>query len=166
MRKILSTSLALLFSAGLTLAADAPTSTYQEISRHYAAIRLALLADSLTGVADHAASIEENVTRLGDDFDAERAGVTADQVDECKNLLPEIAAGAQQIAQGANLDEIRSAFFELSKPLGRYRKLTGDLDSKVMFCPMAKKAWIQTGSEVGNPYLGTDMPSCGQVVAD
>ena len=166
-RKALTTCFFVLLMAGITLsvAAEEPT-VYEEISHHYEAVRQALLVDSITGVAEHAAAIRHGVDVLAEDFHAEQAGVAADQAEECKKLLPEIAAAAQQVADGTSLDETRTAFFELSKPLGRYRKLTGDLDSKVMFCPMAKKAWIQPDDEIGNPYLGTEMPDCGQVIAD
>jgi hypothetical protein len=167
MRKIVTTCLAVLFSGGIALATTAEEmNVYQEVSRHYEAIRLALLEDSLEGVSGHAESIEQSMTTLAADFQAGRCGVASDRAEECEELLPEISAAAQQIVKGNGLDEIRAAFFELSKPLGRYRKLTGDLDTKVMFCPMAKKAWVQPGDEIGNPYLGAEMPGCGQVIAD
>ena len=127
---------------------------------------MALLEDSLTGVTDHATSIEQSVAKLLGDFQAERAGVAPDKAEDCQKLLAEIATAAREIKSAEALDAVRAAFFELSKPLGRYRRLTGDLDSKVAYCPMVKKAWVQPGDEVGNPYLGTEMPNCGQIIAD
>ena len=167
MRKIVITCLVALVAASVVPAAETEESnTYLDVSKHYEAMRLALVEDSLAGVREHAAGIEESVElRLGD-LQADLAGVAPDQLEECRALLPEIAAAAGKVASGADLDAVRAAFFELSKPLGRYRKLAGDLESRVMFCPMAKKAWIQPGDEVGNPYLGAEMPTCGQIIAD
>lgn len=31
------------------------------------------------------------------------------------------------------------------------------------YCPMVKAQWVQTGAKVANPYLGDQMPDCGQV---
>jgi hypothetical protein len=31
---------------------------------------------------------------------------------------------------------------------------------------MAQKAWIQPKGEIGNPYLGQEMPKCGDVVKE
>jgi len=33
----------------------------------------------------------------------------------------------------------------------------------VAYCPMAKASWLQRGSDIANPYLGTAMPDCGSV---
>lgn len=167
MRKTLISSFVLLVSAGvgLTVRAGEPN-VYRDVSRHYETIRLALLADSLEGVAEHALSLRESVETLADGFDVLKAGVAEDKAEACKKLLTEIAAAAQKVAKGSALGEVRASFFELSKPIGRYRKLTDDLDTQVLFCPMAKKAWIQPRSEIGNPYLGSEMPTCGEVVAD
>lgn len=167
MRKTVITCLVLLFAAGVVVAVETEdTNTYLDILGDYEAIRLVLLEDSLTGVADHAASIEQSVTSLLGDFQAERAGVAEDKSEESLKLLPEIAAAAEMVATATDLEAVRAGFFELSKPFGRYRKLVGDLDSKVVFCPMAKKAWIQPEGEVGNPYLGSEMPTCGRIIAD
>jgi len=34
---------------------------------------------------------------------------------------------------------------------------------KLVYCPMAKANWLQPGDTVANPYLGTQMPTCGEV---
>ena len=81
-------------------------------------------------------------------------------------MLSLIAAAAAEVAESADLEAAREAFFELSKPMGRYRKLTGDASTIVVYCPMAKKAWLQPDGEIGNPYYGSTMPTCGNRVAD
>jgi len=164
--KIVSTSLMLLLAGGILFAATAEKNAFQEASDHYEAIRLSLLGDAMTGVGKHAKAIESRMDTLARAFDAQDAGVPAEKSAECAELLPQVSSAAARLARAESLDEAREAMFELSKPMGRYRKLAGIEGSMVVFCPMAKKAWIQPHGEIGNPYLGHEMPTCGEVVAD
>jgi hypothetical protein len=164
--KIVSTSLMLLLVGGMHPAtAEEATNAFREISAHYEAIRLSLLSDATTDVAKHAKAIESQVDELMKEFGAQDAGVPAEKSAECEALLPEVSSAAVRLAEAKDLDQAREALFELSKPMGRYRKLAGTEGSMVVFCPMAKKAWIQPHGEIGNPYLGQEMPTCGEVIA-
>ena len=170
--KALFTALLLVLAGGLTgiaVAEDANTSeisTFHALLQEYEAVRLSLLDDSLTHVAHRAEAMTGQVTELTQSFDAESAGVAVDKSAECEALLPEILAATTRLAQATNLDEAREAFFALSKPMGRYRKLAGIEGSMVAYCPMVKKAWIQPHGEIGNPYAGQMMPTCGEMIAD
>jgi hypothetical protein len=165
--KLAIVSLGLLLAAGIPAVSSAEESNaFRDISAHYEAIRLALVDDSLADVADHARAIEHRVHELAKDFDAKSAGVPAEKSAECKGLLPEVASAAAALAEKESLDGAREALFELSKPMGRYRKLAGIEGTTVVFCSMAKKAWIQPHGEIGNPYMGEAMPTCGEVIAD
>ncbi len=165
--RIVLTSLAFLIAGTLPATEKSEESTaFRDMSVHYEAIRLALLSDSLTGVEDHAEAIRERADGLIDSFDAAEAGVDAEDSGACEALLPELSSAAAELAGAHSLEATRVAFFELSKPLGRYRKLAGIEGTVVAFCPMAKKAWIQPAGEIGNPYLGQEMPSCGEVIPD
>ena len=165
--RIVSTSLMLLLVGGMLSAATAQeVDAFREISEHYEAIRLSLSKDTMIDVAEHARAIEHRVNQLGEDFDAGKAGVPADKSSECKELLPEVSSAAARLAGSETLGQAREALFDLSKPMGRYRKLAGVEGSMVVFCPMAKKAWIQPHGDIGNPYLGQEMPTCGQMIAD
>jgi hypothetical protein len=156
----------------VTLMAGSGTSTasestgYREIAGHYEEIRLALLGDTLDGVVENAAAIRNRADELAQSFDADRAGVEAERAEDAKALLPEIVAAAEGLANSGDLGAARAEYFELSKPIGRYRKLAGTEGSIVVYCPMAKKAWIQPEGEIGNPYMGKGMPRCGEVIAD
>ncbi len=139
---------------------------FRELSGHYEAIRLALLNDAIEDVAEHASAIEKGAQALANEFDAQAAGVPKPKAEDCRSLLPEISTAAARLASARDLDQAREAFFELSKPMGRYRKLAGVAGSVVVYCSMAKRAWIQPDGEIGNPYMGQGMASCGQVIAD
>jgi hypothetical protein len=164
--KFVVAGLMLLLAGGMLWATTAEEpNAFREILGHYEAIRLSLLNDATTDVAEHAKAIESRMDTLAKDFDAGDAGVPAEKSAECEALLPEISSAAARLAAAEDLDEAREALFELSKPMGRYRKLAGTEGSMVVFCPMAKKAWIQPHGEIGNPYLGQEMPTCGEVIA-
>jgi hypothetical protein len=170
--KTLATALLLVLAGGLSGIAGAEevdtseSSTFHALLKDYEAIRLSLLDDSLTHVVHRAESMTGQVTNLAQDFDAGRAGVAADKSAECEALLPEILSATTRLAEASNLDQAREAFFTLSQPMGRYRKLAGVEGSMVVYCSMVKKAWIQPHGEIGNPYAGQMMPTCGEMVAD
>ena len=168
--KIVSTSIVLLLLplvGGMLAASEADeTNAFQEVLRHYEAVRLSLVKDSMADVAEHASAIEHRLHKLAKAFNAREAGVSAEKSAECEELLPEISSAAARLAGSEDLESAREALFELSKPIGRYRKLAGTEGSMVVFCPMAKKAWVQPHGEIGNPYLGQEMPTCGEIIAD
>jgi hypothetical protein len=170
--KTLIAALLLVLAGGLTgiaAATEANTSggsVFQALLKEYEAVRLTLVDDSLDHVAHRAEAMTGQVTELARNFDAESAGVAADKSAECEALLPEISAATTRLAEATSLDEAREAFFALSKPMGRYRKLAGIEGSMVAYCSMVKKAWIQPHGEIGNPYAGQMMPTCGEMIAD
>jgi hypothetical protein len=142
------------------------TSPYIEMAAHYEAIRLVLLEDSIEGMADHAGAIEDQVKGLLEEFDAATSSVPEKEVATLKPVLEEIQAAASKLTGTDGLDSAREHFFSLTKPLVRFRKLSGDQTTIVAYCPMTQKAWIQPEGEIGNPYMGQQMPKCGEVVGE
>lgn len=61
--------------------------------------------------------------------------------------------------------EARAAMGELSKPLVRFREMATGEKPVVVYCSMEKKSWLQPEGEIGDPYLGQKMATCGQVVS-
>jgi hypothetical protein len=146
-------------------AAESPA-RFTEISGHYEAIRLALLEDSMSGVSDHARQASEVAADLLENLTADRAGVSAQDLDACAEALAEIESSAARLAQSAELETAREEMFLLTRPMAKYRKLTGDRSTIVAYCSMAQKAWLQPAGELGNPYMGRKMPKCGEVVGE
>lgn len=154
----------LLFPIAAMAQAKEPTPAFAEILEHYEAVRLALLSDSLDGVADHGREIEGIFEDLDGNWNPERAGVSVEKAEEAKALLPALSQAASQLAKVADIEAARTAFYEFSKPLVRFRAMaTGDLPV-VAYCPMAKRSWLQPEGELGNPYYGQSMATCGEVV--
>ncbi len=138
--------------------------SFSGILGHYEEIRQTLLADGTEGLAAHAKAIADTAEALSQDFSAEKAGVHLDQAAAARQILPEMSQAATRLAEASDLGAAREALYPLSKALVRFRKLaTGDLPA-VAYCPMVKKSWLQPGGEIGNPYFGQAMPTCGEIV--
>ena len=171
MRKIDTSSLLIggLLLAGLVMgpvsAMAEENSAFTTISENYEAIRIALLHDHKKGVAEHARAIEATARQLNGSFSSTQAGVINDKSADCQALLPEIAAAAAMVASAADLTATREAFSDLTKPMVRYREMVPEEKPVVVYCPMAKKAWLQPDGEIGNPYYGQSMARCGKIVA-
>lgn len=156
----------LLMIPGVVGAEEASSTPYLEMSSHYQAIRLALLGDSMGGIVEHAKSIEKQAGGLLTNFEAAKTGVPEGDVAVLEAALQEIESAASKLSAAGDLTSAREAFFALTKPMAKYRKLAGDDETIVAYCPMAQKAWIQPEGEIRNPYLGQEMPTCGEVVGE
>ncbi len=156
---------ALLVASG-HVAAHAAAEPFGELLSSYHSVRMALVQDNLAEAAQHARVIEKRALELGRSAALADEGVTEEQSAEWLELVEEIATAAGELSSADELGSARDAFFALSKPMGRYRKLIGDDSTIVAFCPMAKKAWLQADGEFENPYLGQEMPTCGQRIPD
>jgi Cu(I)/Ag(I) efflux system membrane fusion protein len=115
---------------------------------HYLKIQTELVKDSTKGVSENAKAISKAVSS-----------------DHKKALPSEVAKEADELAKAADVSSAREAFKPLSKSLIKYladHKMNSDSFTEV-YCPMADASWLQTESEVHNPYLGKSMPNCGEI---
>jgi hypothetical protein len=172
MRKIITIVGFLGLCAVLTLpvaahgGAETEGTAFAQIMFHYEAIHESLAGDTIEGVAEHAAEIQEIAQGTASSFSTDAAGVAAGNSQECLSLLPEVERSAKTLASATTLDGAREAFAELSRPLIRYREMVSDERPNVVFCSMAKKPWLQDSEEITNPYYGSKMLRCGDIVSD
>lgn len=158
--------------SGLLLAACAAVAhaddktAFEEVVHSYEAARVALINDTTEGVAERAAEIVEAIDGLTAEFSARKAGIDMAQSDEVRSLLPLLREAAVSLADASGLDAARDAFYDLSKPLVRWRKAAVVEVPAVAYCPMAKRSWLQPEGDLGNPYYGQSMLTCGDVVSD
>jgi len=76
-----------------------------------------------------------------------------------------IAKAADALATADSLVTARTAFSQLSDAviaLSESTKAETDDSVQAMYCPMAKKQWLQKGDKVSNPYYGKAMLTCGE----
>ena len=107
---------------------------------HYEQIRVALSADTLADVAQHAAMLAEIAEKVG--------GAAA-------------KASAQELVKATSLDDARAHFGDLSVllvPKFQAEKIPG---ASAYICPMKQKPWMQRGDRIANPYFGKAMSACG-----
>ena len=137
---------------------------FARITDHYLAIQSGLAADSAEGAASHATAIAQLAHDLGAHFTPDAAGVAADQAGAARTLLPDLTLTARKLALSTDLATIRAAFGPLSDALIAYRGLVAGAGPHVAYCSMADRSWLQTVTEIANPYYGSAMLRCGAIV--
>ncbi|HEX5399989.1 MAG TPA: DUF3347 domain-containing protein [Verrucomicrobiae bacterium] len=152
--KIKTMSILLTAAAGLLLnvnahAADSPAlmQPVKSVYDHYLKIQTDLANDSLKGVPEEANAIAKAV-----------------QGNSMKMLPEAVANQAGVLAKASDLKSARAAFKPLSDSLIKYLADHHAKDAYVeVYCPMAKASWLQANKKVNNPYLGQEMPTCGEI---
>lgn len=151
--KLKSIAVTLLATAGLlvnTVGRAADNSALMEPAKsvldHYLIIQAELAKDSVKSLDEHANAIAKAVK--GDDM---------------KMLSPDIATQAESLAKTKDLKAAREAFKPLSASLVKYLadNKPGKGTYHEAYCPMVKANWLQTGTDITNPYMGKSMLTCG-----
>ncbi len=146
--------------------AEAEGTAFAQIMFHYEAIHESLAGDTIEGVTEHAREIQKIAQETASSFSTDAAGVAAGNSQKCMSLLPEVERSSKILASATTIDEARGAFAELSRPLIRYRAMVSGERPNVVFCSMVKKPWLQDSEEIANPYYGSKMLRCGDIVSD
>lgn len=152
--KIKTMNTLLAVAAGLVLnisaqAADSPAlmQPVKSVYDHYLKIQTDLANDSLKGISGDADAIAKAV-----------------QGDGMKMLPETVATEATALAKASDLKAARAAFKPLSDSLIKYLADHHIKDAYVeVYCPMEKASWLQADKNVNNPYLGQEMPTCGEI---
>jgi hypothetical protein len=150
--KLIMTVLTLiaLFTVPIARAGDNPAmmEPVKSVYDNYLKIQATLAKDSLEGVPEKANAMAKAI-----------------KGDSMKMLSPDVAQQAEALAGAKDLKAARKAFKPLSDSLIKYLA-----DNKVQtgsyteaYCPMAEASWLQTGSKISNPYMGKEMPTCGDI---
>jgi len=111
----------------------------------YLKIQIALYQDSLDGVRANAGNIATAATALG-------------------SPAFKIDTGAAALAETIELPDAREKFGTLSEAIVTYMDglhLTPPEDVRVTSCPTEQKRWLQEGSTITNPYVGSSATTCG-----
>jgi hypothetical protein len=135
---------AMVAAAGAMLQAS---DAMKAIVASYMEIQSALASDKTDGIQPAAKAIGEQASRMGTKGAA-------------------IAKAATAVQTAADIKAARMAFGELSDAVIAAANAEGwkDLpDTKVAFCPMANKSWLQKDAKIRNPYLGSAMLTCGEI---
>ena len=167
-KKLVLTLTALLLAAApatSSLAGDATAAKpVLTIIDHYLKIQTALAGDAVAPIAAEAVAIGAFAARVTGTTPGGALRVGNADAAAGRALMPAIAAAAGKLAKAKDLKAARAAFGELSEPMIGYRDLVTGEKPNVAYCPMAKKNWLQDGEAIANPYYGTSMLRCGNIV--
>jgi hypothetical protein len=137
---------------------------YQPVLARYLTIQQQLAKDKLDGVAEEVAKLSKQVQVV-----AKSDVKPAEHADDYDKHIAALAA-ALDAFQSGNLEEARVSFGKVSAVLiAVLNEFPPPLESAVhvMNCPMWDKSpanWLQLAQKVENPFMGTKMSSCGEMV--
>jgi membrane fusion protein, copper/silver efflux system len=135
---------AIILTVGLILGvargvSAAPADTARAFE-HYEAIRVALAADTVKGIAEHATALAPIAATV--------AGADAKK-------------HAELVAKAGDLKTARQHFGPLSAALLPAFEKAGMKDVYFYNCSMVEQSWAQRGKAIENPYMGKGMLACG-----
>jgi hypothetical protein len=131
----------------------------QPIVAEYMQLCDILAADKTEGVAKAA----EKIAELAGKLNAENiAGTYAHHY---QKIPARIQAGVQKVAAAKDLEAIRAVLTELSKPIVLWVTLAKPSGIKIAYCSMKPGAWLQKDTVLRNPYYGSQMLHCGEIIA-
>jgi len=124
----------------------------------YLKIHDALAEDNTEGVKKAA----EQIVTLSDKVDPDT--VTGEHKDHYRDLPVKIKEAAQKLVPGKDLGAAREAFKELSRPMAMWATMSKPKGVYVVYCSMQRASWLQKDKAIRNPYHGSQMLGCGEIV--
>jgi Cu(I)/Ag(I) efflux system membrane fusion protein len=156
----LVTSMVLVAHASVVLAG---TETFDKqmkpVLEEYLKIPQALAADRTDGVKEAAGKIGKLAAEL------DPTTVTGEHAGHYKDIPGNLIAAADRLTKAADIETMREALKELSKPLAMWATMSRPKGISVVYCSMAPGSWLQRGTTIANPYYGAKMPRCGEIVS-
>jgi protein SCO1/2 len=125
----------------------APAAPANQLLASALALHDALARDTMVGVRGQAAALRDAATAAN---------------------VPVVASAAADVSRQTNIDGARRAFGVLGDALAAYAKSHPDVRAagvRVAYCPMARKSWLQKDGPVQNPYYGSRMLACGELIS-
>ena len=133
--------------------------TMNRITVEYLKIKDTLAKDKTENVNENAKVILE----LAKELDV--SNVTEEHKGHFKGLPKKITMATEELNKVKNIKSMRKAFNKLSKPMAMWATMMKPNGINVAYCPMAPGSWLQTGTEIRNPYYGASMLKCGEIVS-
>lgn len=131
----------------------------QPILSEYLIIADKLASDKTESVTEAAKKIEGLAGSLSPSL------VTGEHASHYKNVPKNIAEAVKKMSQAKDIDAMRSSFVELSKPMGMWASMSKPAGINLVYCSMRPGAWLQKGSVIRNPYYGSKMTRCGEIIS-
>jgi len=96
---------------------------------------------------------------------ADPSELSAVEVNLWHSLMDPVKTAWEHLPHQGNIDGYRKNFKQVSQAMiAMISKVGHELPTvKVVFCPMASASWLQTKSDIENPYFGMSMLNCGEI---
>jgi Cu(I)/Ag(I) efflux system membrane fusion protein len=130
----------------------------QPVLAGYIVVQEALAADSLERVEETATAIADAAAKL------DGANLTGEHAERYRNLPATIVSASRELAKAPSIETARDALKGLSRPMAMWATMSSLAGVDVVFCPMANASWLQRAGDIKNPYYGSGMLACGEVV--
>ncbi len=159
------TALALLCTAAFGHSAFADSGGHdfddgmKQVLAGYIPVQEALAGDSFKGVAEAAKSIAASAATL----DASK--LTDEHAEHYKSLPEQITSASNEVAKATTIEQAREAFKRLSRPMAMWASMSDPEGVSVFSCSMADASWLQRSGDIKNPYYGSSMLGCGELVS-
>jgi len=149
-----------------TAAIPAPVSggsSVKDIMEHYLHIKNALTKDDGKDAANGGKELADAFAKFDESsLTSGQKKTYADIVSDAKEHAEHISMNADKVAhQREHFETLSKDIYDLIKTFPAQQILYKD------FCPMYNNGkgatWISETKDIKNPYLGTKMPTCGQV---
>ncbi|MGI8435890.1 MAG: hypothetical protein ACR2NX_03160 [Chthoniobacterales bacterium] len=124
---------------------------------------LAIVLCAVVSATGYARAAELNATdrQFLSTYEKVHPALAKDDMAAAKMAGTELGDEGQAIATAKDLETARAEFGKVSE-----RAVTlaeGQGGYYVAKCPMVKKSWVQTSTEIKNPYNGKEMLTCGVI---
>lgn len=111
----------------------------------------------------------KNALVSGDSKEASKAISTLQQSIKEESSLPEkdaLLKATENMLKASGIEKQRAAFNNVSITMWKVVKGSNKVSEPVyyQYCPMKKAYWITNEKEIKNPYYGSSMLTCGNVV--
>ena len=131
----------------------------QPILAEYLKIADSLASDKTDGGVDAAKKIDGLAGSISPSL------VTGEHAAHYASIPKKISEGAKKIAMAEDIESLRAAFVDLSKPMVMWSSMSKPSGINVVYCSMYPGSWLQKGAEIRNPYYGAKMLPCGEIIS-
>jgi len=131
----------------------------QPILEEYLKIADQLDSDKTDGVNDAAKRIEGLAGGISS------SSVTGEHAAHYASIPKKISEAANAMSAAKDIEPIRAAFADLSKPMVMWASMSKPSGINVIYCSMKPGSWLQKGAAIRNPYYGAKMLPCGEIIA-
>jgi hypothetical protein len=125
----------------------------------YLKIQNTLAGDGADGVEASAKAIAKLTKKVS------AKGIAGAQAKHYQALPATLHRAALALRRAKGLDKQREAFKSLSRAMALWVSISKPVGVNVVFCSMAKASWLQRDKSIRNPYYGSKMLACGQIIA-